>query len=153
MSLPPPLRQDSLPRGGLRRWLNQLLEGVTLRTTLRAGTGIAITETQHGRTIAATVPRDEELAAIVTGVQVAGGQVDPWAMAGNVTYDVQARYAPEIKLTGVAPTYGRPCDDGGAIYPSQTGDRCRIIRERQADGSIQSVLEIMRERVAVSPEC
>lgn len=148
---PQKLGVNALPRGGLRRWLNALLEWTKLRTTLTAGAGIVITDNETGRVIAASKPSPTlDLEGVITAVHTQG---TPPHQAGSVTYSAVARYRPTATLDDVAPKYGRPCSDEGAVFPAAVGDRCWIVRERQDDGSIVAELQVLSEKLAVSAEC
>lgn len=137
---PPP------PGSRLRRgWLEQLYEFVVRRTTLVAGVGVAITDRADGsRVIALSGAPGRAIDAVIT----AAPEEAPTAPAECV-YDAQAVGRAGLRLTGVTPAYGRPTrNDEWMLWPARVGDRCRIVRERDAEGRATDRLEVMTEAIA-----
>lgn len=152
MAFPRELATNTLPRGGLRAWLNQLLRAARSASRIEGGAGITVRYSEGRVTIAQkNAARSEEIDAVITAVQTTGA--GPFYQAQNVTYSAVGRYRPDAVLESVSPKYGRPCIGEGAVEPAKVDDRCRIIRERQDDGTVVAELLVWSEKLAVSAEC
>lgn len=109
---------------------------------LVAGPGLALIPSARG--VAITLeerPDRERVRAIVTRVYgVDGDSVE------TIRYDAEAVGEPQAVMVNAAPAYGRIFADGAKTRPAAVGDRCYIIRQRDAAGVVTEKLEILSEQ-------
>lgn len=139
------MRTPIVPKPGepLRAgWYGELVRWILARTAVRVVPPLEVADTPSGPII--RLREDAALEAPAVVVAVRGGSV---AKAEDITYDVRVLTTPGGVVEDMTPKYGRLPTDGTRVRAAEVGDRCRVHRRLQGDGTWTLELEILSEKI------
>lgn len=129
-------------------WHNNMLDHIERAATVRVEPPLESVRT-HDETLI-RLRRDAQTTLDAEIVAVSGASP---GVPDSITYDVRPIGVNESTRSSMMPRYGRP-HQGAAnprIVAAAVGDRCRMHRRKQPDGTWIEELEILSERLHFTP--